>query len=55
MKAYKCDECKEYFPEVQHAVMKLEVGIPGSLEISFSCFSYDLCEECYKKIKEARG
>ncbi len=49
MKAFKCDECKKYFEGLRYAVMKLETGISEIV-----LFEYDLCEKCYKKIKEAR-
>ena len=55
MKAYKCDECKNYFEGLPGAIMKLEIeAVKSDLPGAITVFQYDLCEKCYKKIKEER-
>ena len=54
MKAYKCDECKEYLDDLPYGDMELKRKVIKRVVVGYTVFRYDLCEKCYKKIKEER-
>lgn len=55
MKAYRCNNCKNYFGDRSYAKIKLHVNVTRENPSSFTIFDYDICEDCYALMRKNFG